>query len=61
MPIPRIRYPQTALNGTSQPNERHKCKVPCTGKYGNYGAKRKLFGFWKSENVRPYIVRRIKL
>lgn len=57
----RTRYLQTALNGTSQPNERHKCKTPCTGKHGNYGAARKLFGFFKPENAKPYVVKRIKV
>lgn len=58
--MPRTRYLQSALTG-SQPKERHKCKAPCTGKYGNYGAARKLFGFWKPENAKPCIVLRIKL
>lgn len=52
----RTRYLQSALTG-SQPKERHKCKVPCTGKHGNYGAARRLFGFWNPELAKAHVVR----
>lgn len=58
--MPRTRYFQTQLTG-AQPKERHKCKVPCTGRFGNYGSRRSLFGFWSPENAKPHVVRRIKL
>lgn len=57
----RTRYLQDALTGHDPYGaRRHECKTPCTGRYGNHHAQRKLFGFWNPEHAKPHVVRRVK-